>query len=87
MPGVSGATPVVSGDRVFVSSIDASRNLQLLCLSLKTGEKLWEVALPAGGYATPATYAVGGKQFVVIACGGGKMGTKSGDAYVAFTLP
>ena len=40
-----------------------------------------------GGYATPATYEVEGRQFVVIACGGGKMGTKSGDAYVAFALP
>jgi quinoprotein glucose dehydrogenase len=43
--------------------------------------------LPAGGYATPATYSVGGRQYVVIACGGGKMGTPSGDAYVAFALP
>mgnify|MGYP003693591135 CR=1 FL=1 len=42
-----------------------------------------ETSLPAGGYATPATYSVGGKQCVVIAAGGGKMGTKSGDAYVA----
>ena len=39
------------------------------------------------GYATPATYSVGGKQYVVIAAGGGKMGTKSSDAYVAFALP
>ena len=45
------------------------------------------VTLPAGGYASPATYSVAGKQYVVIACGGGKMGTKSGDAYVAFALP
>jgi quinoprotein glucose dehydrogenase len=35
----------------------------------------------------PATFAIDGKQFVVIACGGGKMGTKSGDSYVAFALP
>ena len=34
-----------------------------------------------------ATYSVGGRQYVVIACGGGKMGTPSGDAYVAFALP
>ena len=45
---------------------------------------LWETSLPAGGYAT---YEAGGRQFVVIACGGGKMGTKSGDSYVAFALP
>ncbi len=48
---------------------------------------LWEAQLPAGGYATPSTYVVNGKQYVVIAAGGGKMGTKSGDAYVAYALP
>jgi quinoprotein glucose dehydrogenase len=48
---------------------------------------LWEVELPAGGYATPATYEYQGRQYVVIAAGGGKMGTKKGDAYVAFALP
>ena len=52
-----------------------------------TGKLLWQSYLPAGGYATPATYEVKGRQYVVIACGGGKMGTKSGDAYVAFALP
>jgi quinoprotein glucose dehydrogenase len=53
----------------------------------KTGQELWKAPLPAGGYATPSTYSVGGRQYVVIACGGGKMGTPSGDAYVAFALP
>jgi len=43
--------------------------------------------LPAAAFATPATYEVNGKQYVVIACGGGKMGTQSGDSYVAFALP
>ena len=52
-----------------------------------TGKLLWEAQLPAAGYATPATYSVDGKQYVVIACGGGKLSTKSGDAYVAFALP
>lgn len=51
-----------------------------------TGELLWETKLPAAGYATPATYAIDGKQYVVIAAGGGKLGTKSGDSYVAFAL-
>ena len=35
---------------------------------------------------TPITYQLNGKQYIVIACGGGKMGTKSGDSYVAFAL-
>jgi quinoprotein glucose dehydrogenase len=43
--------------------------------------------LPAPGYATPTTYEVNGKQYVVIAAGGGKLGSPSGDAYVAFALP
>jgi len=46
-----------------------------------------ETELPAPGYATPSTYAVRGKQFVVIAAGGGKLGSKSSDTYIAFTLP
>ncbi len=51
------------------------------------GALLWEHDLPAAGYATPAVYAVGGRQYIVQACGGGKIGSQSGDAYVAFTLP
>ena len=51
-----------------------------------TGAVLWEAPLPAGGHATPSTYSVNGKQYVVIAAGGGRGGT-SGDAYVAFALP
>jgi quinoprotein glucose dehydrogenase len=52
----------------------------------KTGKLLWEMQLPAAGYATPATYSVQGKQYVVIACGGCKLKTRSGDRYVAFAL-
>jgi quinoprotein glucose dehydrogenase len=48
---------------------------------------LWETDLPAAGFATPAAYEVNGRQYIVIACGGGKLGTKSGDSYVAFALP
>jgi quinoprotein glucose dehydrogenase len=51
-----------------------------------TGELLWETRLAASGYATPAVYEFKGKQFVVIDCGGGK-GSKSGDVYMAFSLP
>ena len=52
-----------------------------------TGEEIWKHKLPAGGYATPSVYEVNGKQYVAIACGGGKMGTKPGDYYLAFALP
>ncbi|CAN5456666.1 hypothetical protein BH23VER1_BH23VER1_00330 [soil metagenome] len=53
-----------------------------------TGRQLWEHALPAGGYATPSTYAIDGRQYVVIAAGGGgKLGTRHGDSVIAFALP
>ena len=52
-----------------------------------TGKLLWEAALPAAGFATPSVYTIKGKQYIVIACGGGKLNAKSGDAYVAFALP
>ncbi len=52
-----------------------------------TGKLLWEAELPFSGLATPATYMVDGKQYVVIAAGGGQSSRKpSGGVYVAFTL-
>ncbi|HEY7235033.1 MAG TPA: pyrroloquinoline quinone-dependent dehydrogenase [Gemmatimonadaceae bacterium] len=53
----------------------------------KTGKLLWSAPLPAAGNATPSTYMVNGKQYIVIACGGGKNGAPSGGTYVAFALP
>lgn len=53
----------------------------------KDGRLLWQHKLPAAGFATPSTYSVNGKQYIVIACGGGKLNTKSGDTYVAFSIP
>lgn len=79
-----GGPVVTAGGVLFIA---ATSDEKLRAFSAATGEILWEVKLPAGGYATPATYEVDGRQFVVIACGGGKMGTKSGDSYVAFALP
>jgi quinoprotein glucose dehydrogenase len=53
-----------------------------------TGKLLWETDLPFSGLATPATYMVNGKQYVVIAAGGGQSSRKpSGGVYVAFALP
>jgi quinoprotein glucose dehydrogenase len=52
-----------------------------------TGKILWQATLPVPGFATPATYVIDGKQYVVIACGGGKIGAKSGDEYIAYALP
>lgn len=53
----------------------------------KTGDLLWETELPAAAFATPSTYSVNGKQFIVIACGGTKLGAAKGESYIAFSLP
>ena len=79
-----GGPIVTAGGLVFVG---ATKDERFRAFDKRTGKLLWETALPAGGYATPATYEKGGRQYVVIAAGGGKMGTRSGDAYVAFALP
>ena len=79
-----GGPVVTAGGLLFIA---AATDERLHAFDQATGKLLWEAKLPAGGYATPATYRVNGRQYVVIACGGGKMGTKSGDAYVAFALP
>jgi len=79
-----GGPIVTAGGLVFVG---ATKDERFRAFDKGTGKLLWETPLPAGGYATPATYEKGGRQYVVIAAGGGKMGTRSGDAYVAFALP
>src|SRR5262249_25297230 len=69
--------PIIrGGGLVFIA---APRDEHLRAFDRRTGQKLWKAKLPAAGYATPATYSVKGRQFVVLACGGGKIGTKSGD--------
>ena len=75
---------VTKGGLLFIA---ATKDGKFRAFNKNTGKLLWEANLPAGGYATPATYEVNGRQYVVIACGGGKLGTKSGDSYVAFALP
>ena len=79
-----GGPIVTAGGLIFIG---ATRDEKFRAFDKRDGRVLWETDLPAGGYATPATYEVDGKQYVVIAAGGGKMGTKSGDTYVAFALP
>ena len=79
-----GGPLVTAGGVLFIG---ATKDEMFRAFDPKTGRELWRVKLPAAGNATPATYEVGGRQFVVIACGGGKMGNKSGDTYMAFALP
>jgi quinoprotein glucose dehydrogenase len=79
-----GGPVVTAGGLIFIA---ATKDEMIRAFDQDTGKILWQAKLPAGGYATPSTYSVNGRQFIVIACGGGKMGTKSGDAYIAFALP
>lgn len=79
-----GGPVITAGGLLFIG---ATRDELFRAFNTDTGTELWRAKLPAGGYATPATYAVNGKQYIVIAAGGGKVGTLPGDAYVAFALP
>ncbi|MBL9161738.1 MAG: pyrroloquinoline quinone-dependent dehydrogenase [Planctomycetaceae bacterium] len=79
-----GGSIVTAGGLVFIAG---TKDEKFRAFDKQTGKVLWEHQLPAGGYATPATYMVDGRQYVVIAAGGaGKLRTKAGDAFVAFAL-
>ncbi len=79
-----GGPLVTAGGLVFIG---ATPDEKLRAFDATTGRQVWQFALPAGGYGTPVTYSVAGRQYVVMACGGGRMGTKPGDAYVTLALP
>ncbi|WP_422926997.1 pyrroloquinoline quinone-dependent dehydrogenase [Singulisphaera sp. PoT] len=80
-----GGSIVTAGGLVFIAG---TKDERLHAFDKATGRLIWEAPLPAGGYATPSTYQVNGRQYVVIAAGGaGKLRTKAGDAFVVFALP
>ena len=80
-----GGAIATAGGLIFIAgSLDG----HLRAFKTSDGSLQWEVPLPAGGQATPMTYQVNGKQYVVIAAGGhAKLGTKLGDYVVAYQLP
>jgi quinoprotein glucose dehydrogenase len=80
-----GGALTTSGGLTFVA---ATHDNFFRAFETQTGKLLWQDQLPAGGQATPMSYVLNGKQFIVIAAGGhGKLGTKLGDAVVAYALP
>ncbi|MDQ3650251.1 MAG: PQQ-binding-like beta-propeller repeat protein, partial [Acidobacteriota bacterium] len=82
-----GGTIATAGRLVFIAGTNDSR---FRAFDSKTGKELWVTELPAPGHATPMTYRGkrGGKQFVVIAAGGGgNLGSKTSDALEAYSLP
>jgi mono/diheme cytochrome c family protein len=79
-PIVTGGGLVIIGATVYDKKIRA--------FDSRSGALLWQATLPYAGVATPITYMVGGKQFVVIATGGGRdKKSPSGGVYVAYALP
>ena len=80
-----GGSIVTAGGMAFIA---AAMDDHLRAYDLATGKVLWTGNLPAGGQATPMTYMLDGKQYLVIAAGGhGNLGTTFGDYVVAFGLP
>lgn len=80
-----GGPVVTAGGLIFIG---ATRDERMHAYDKDTGELLWEFEMDAGGYATPSTYEIEGRQYLVMAAGGGgKPGTKPGDSYYCFTLP
>jgi len=78
-----GGPVVTAGGLLFIA---ATSDAKIRAFNKRTGKLLWEADLPAAGFATPSVYQVNGKQYLVIACGGGKLGKKTSDAYVAFAI-
>jgi quinoprotein glucose dehydrogenase len=80
-----GGPIATAGGLVFTG---AGMDTHLYAFDSTTGGELWKGELPASAQSIPTTYAVAGKQYVVISAGGhGKLGTKMGDSVVAFALP
>ncbi len=80
-----GGAVTTAGGLLFIAATNSDRKFR--AFDKKTGKLLWETELPASGNATPSTYMVNGRQYVVIGAGGGKWGNASGGSYVAFALP
>ena len=78
-----GGPVVTAGGLVFIA---ATKDGMFRAFNKHSGKLVCETKLPYPGFATPATYEVNGKQFIVIACGGGKLGAPSGSVYLAFAL-
>jgi quinoprotein glucose dehydrogenase len=77
-----GGPLVTAGGLLFVAG---TRDGKFRAFDTHTGKVVWEYQLPVSAYATPITYSVGGKQYIVLADGGGR-GGRYGGKYIAFSL-
>lgn len=81
-----GGPVVTAGGVLFVAATNFDKKLR--AFDSQTGKLLWQVTLPFAGNATPAVYEINGREYVVIAAGGGKaIDRPSGGLYMAFALP
>ena len=79
-----GGPVVTASGLIFIA---ATPDRKFRAHDTRDGAELWQADLPAAGFSTPAVYAVEGRQYVVIAAGGGRMGPPSGSQYIAYALP
>ena len=80
-----GGAVVTENGLLFIGATTYDKKFRVF--DKRTGKLLWETSLPASGNATPSLYMVDDREYVVIACGGGKNGAESGGTYIAFALP
>lgn len=66
--------------------IAATSDRKIRAFDSENGRLIWERDLPYAGFATPSYYVIDGIPYLSIASGGGKLGTRSGDRYVVFSL-
>ena len=78
-----GGPLVTQSGLVFIA---ATSDQKIRAFNKNDGSLLWEADLPFSGFATPALVSLEKRSYLIIACGGGKLNTPSGDAYVAFAL-
>ena len=79
-----GGPVVTAGGLIFIG---ATADETIRAFDKQTGTILWQAELPFGGNATPSTYMINGRQFVVISAGGAKSGRPAGGSIIAFALP
>ena len=91
LPGQATGSPNLGGPMATAGGLiftAATMDDMFRAFDASTGKQVWQATLPAGGQATPMTYMLHGRQYVVICAGGhGKLGTKLGDTVVAYALP
>lgn len=80
----TGGPIATAGGLVFIAG---THDEKIRAFNKKTGEVVWEYQLPSGAFATPISYQINGRQYIVIAAGGVRGGMKPGGNYIAFALP